>query len=110
MTLFVSRLKEAYKVSFMHAMLEWDPNHLKEVKSILLRGGWTEEEFESMLYYKPSFFRERVRRVALLHRQIMNYRVRAVFVSFGYRKDRRTQNPTPNPTFLINVYYYFFFC
>ncbi len=87
--------KKAYKASFMRAMLEWDPNHLKEVKSILLQGGWTEEEFESMLYYKPSFFRERVKRVALPPRQ-MYYRVRAVFVSFGYRKDSRTQQPLFN--------------
>jgi hypothetical protein len=72
-----------------------DPNHLKELKSILLRGGWTEEEFESMLYYKPSFFRERFKRVALPPRQ-MYYRVRAVSVSFGYRKDSRTKQPLFN--------------
>jgi 3'-5' exonuclease len=30
-----------------------------------LASGWTEEEYDSMLYSKPSFFRERVKRVAL---------------------------------------------
>jgi hypothetical protein len=47
--------KKAYKVSLMKAMLEWEPEHLKEVKRLLLRAGWSEDEFDSMLYYRPSF-------------------------------------------------------
>jgi translation initiation factor 2 beta subunit (eIF-2beta)/eIF-5 len=67
-------------------------NHLKEVKSKLMQRGWTQEDFDSMLCYKPSYFRQRV---ALLPRQ-MHYRVRAVFVCFGNRKDSRKQTPLFN--------------
>jgi hypothetical protein len=54
--------------------------------------GWTEEHFEATLFYKPSFFRLRVPRIALPPKQLY-YRVRAVFVVFGDLKDSKTKQP-----------------
>jgi hypothetical protein len=87
--------KKAYKHSLMKAFLEWDPSCLDEVKKILMEKGWTKKEFESTLYYKPSFFRRRVPRVALPPSQLY-YRVRAVFVTFGNRVDSKTKVPLFN--------------
>ncbi|KAG7353452.1 hypothetical protein IV203_002807 [Nitzschia inconspicua] len=61
----------------------------------LIDKGWSEEEFQSTLFYKPSFFRKRVQRVALPS-NLLYYRVRAVFVTFGMKKDSKTGLPLFN--------------
>jgi hypothetical protein len=87
--------KKAYYYALMGAFLEWDPNGLASVKNTLLDNGWTEEEFESTLFYKPSFFRRRVQRVALPP-HLLYYRVRAVFVTFGDKLDSKSGRPLFN--------------
>ena len=87
--------RKAFKHALMKAFLEWDFTKLEKVKKALLDKGWTEQEFESTLYYKPSFFRKRVPRVALPPAQLY-YRVRAVFVTFGNRIDSKTNVPLFN--------------
>jgi hypothetical protein len=34
-----------------------------------MKEGWTKDEFESTLYYKPSFFRKRVKRICFAAKQ-----------------------------------------
>ena len=62
------------------------------MKEILKDNGWSNQQIEATLYYKPSFFRRRVPRIALPPRQLY-YRVRAVFVTFGSRKDSKSSRP-----------------
>jgi hypothetical protein len=66
----------------MNAFLEWDPEQYKKVKQKHLDAGWDEKDFEALVFYKPSYLRRRVARVALPPRQLY-YRVRAVYVTFG---------------------------
>ncbi|KAG7372977.1 hypothetical protein IV203_033701 [Nitzschia inconspicua] len=83
------------RCALMGAFLEWDPNGLETVRATLIDKAWSEEEFQSTLFYKPSFFRKRVQRVALPS-NLLYYRVRAVFVTFGMKKDSKTGLPLFN--------------
>ncbi|KAG7351959.1 hypothetical protein IV203_008007 [Nitzschia inconspicua] len=89
--------QKAHYYALMGAFLEWDPNGLAKVRETLLTSTkeWSKEEFDSTLFYKPSLFRKRVQRVAL-PTNYLYYRVRAVFVTFGEKKDSKTGKPLFN--------------
>ena len=87
--------KKGYFYSLMEGFFQWDPDDLERVRDVLIRSGWTDDEFESTLFYKPSFFRRRVKRIALPPHKLY-YRVRAVFVAFGDKTDSKTGRPLFN--------------
>ncbi|KAL3917223.1 MAG: hypothetical protein SGILL_004811, partial [Bacillariaceae sp.] len=88
--------KKAFKVAMMNAFLEWDPNELQKVKATLLSHDWTEERFDSAMFYRPSFFRTKIARVALPPKQLY-WRVRAVFKVFGNKVDSKSNVALFNP-------------
>ena len=87
--------KKAYFVALMKAFLLWDENRLNEVIGKLKENGWSDEDVEAALYFRPGFFRQRVERIALPPRELY-WRVRAVFVTFGSKQDSKTGQPLFN--------------
>lgn len=80
----------------MKAFLQWNTKKMAEVKrKMVTENGLTSDEFESILYYKPSFFQTKVERIALPPRQLY-YRVRAVLVTFGKKIDSKSKKPLFN--------------
>jgi hypothetical protein len=74
--------KKGYFYSLMEAFFQWDRDDLEHVKERLIHCGWTDDDF----------FRRRVKRIALPPHKLY-YRVRAVFVAFGDKKDSKTDKP-----------------
>ena len=89
--------KKAYFVALMNAFLVWNDERLDEVISKLKENGWTDEEIQTMLYFRPAHFRRRCERIVLSPRQLY-WRVRAVFVKFGNKLDSSTGLPLFNKT------------
>ena len=78
------------------ALLTWDQEELDDIKAVLLDSGeWTEEGIESALFYKPTFFKYRVKRIAPVVPHLY-WAVRAVYVTFGNKKDSQTGEPLFN--------------
>ena len=83
----------AYYYAMTNAMLTWDGEDLNRVKDILLdTDEWTEEDFDSALFYKPLFFKYRVKRIAP-DVPFLYFAVRAVYVTFGNKRDSQTGEP-----------------
>ncbi|KAL3903558.1 MAG: hypothetical protein SGILL_010401, partial [Bacillariaceae sp.] len=82
--------KKAFCYALMNAVYQWDPNDLDRVRANLTSKGWTNDDFESILFYRPSYFRTRVKRIILPPNKLY-YRVRAVFVTFGDKIDSKTK-------------------
>jgi hypothetical protein len=74
--------KKPYYVALMLAWFQWDDNGLKRVKDILRENGFSNNDIDSLIYFKPSFFSQRVERKQLPPSQLY-WRVRAVFVALG---------------------------
>jgi hypothetical protein len=87
--------KKAYFNALMKAFLLWDERRLNEVIEKLQDNGWTDDDIQSALYFRPGFFRNRVERIALPPRELY-WRVRAVFVTFGSKIDSKTEKPLFN--------------
>jgi hypothetical protein len=81
--------KKAFKVAMMRAFMEYEPFSLEKVKITLRDRGWSDENIDATMFYNPSYFNRSVERIALPPRQLY-YMVRAVFVTFGKRKDSKT--------------------
>jgi len=79
----------------MKAWLAWDPVKLAKVIETLKEKGLKDRDIETLMYYSPSFFNARVERMALPPSQLY-WRVRAVFVSFGYMVDSKSSRPLFN--------------
>jgi hypothetical protein len=84
--------KKAFKVAMMRAFMEYEPFSLEKVKITLRDRGWSDENIDATMFYNPSYFNRSVERIALPPRQLY-YMVRAVFVTFGKRKDSKTGQP-----------------
>jgi len=87
--------KKSFYIALMKAFFVWDSSRLKEVMDKLKENGFTDEELEDLLYYRPSFFNKRVEQIVLPPRQLY-WRVRAVFVKFGSKVDSKTGKPLFN--------------
>ena len=87
--------KKAYFVSLMKGFLSWDEKRLNEVIEKLKENGWSDDNIQSALYFRPGFFCNRVERIALPPRELY-WRVRAVFVTFGPKIDSKTGRPLFN--------------
>jgi hypothetical protein len=87
--------KKPYKVALSRAWLQWNKSKLDEVSGVLKENGWTDEDINNKMYFKHSFFAERVERVQLPPCQLY-WRVRAVFVKFGNKIDSKTGLPLFN--------------
>jgi hypothetical protein len=88
-------VNKPYFFALMNAFFAWDRKRMKEVKETLITNGWTDSDIETMIYYKPEFFRKRVERIILPPRQLY-WRVRAVYVRFGNKLDGKTGYPLFN--------------
>ncbi|KAL3911438.1 MAG: hypothetical protein SGARI_001647 [Bacillariaceae sp.] len=82
--------KKAYFYALTNALFQWDPDDMERVCDNLRKKGWTDRDIESVQYYRPSFFRKRVRRIILPPNQLY-YRIRAVFVTFGDKVDSKSK-------------------
>jgi hypothetical protein len=87
--------KKPYYVALMLAWFQWDENGLKRVKDILRANEFSNNDIDSLMYFKPSFFSQRVKRKQLPPSQLY-WRVRAVFVAFGTKMDSSTGRPLFN--------------
>ena len=87
--------KKAYFVALMRAFFVWNQSSLDKVIEKLKQNGWSEEDVQSLLYFRPSFFRRRVERIVLSPKQLY-WRVRAVYKVFGNKKDSKTGTPLFN--------------
>jgi hypothetical protein len=87
--------KKPYYVALMLAWFQWDDNGLKRVKDIQRENGFSNNDIDSLMYFKPSFFSQRVERKQLPPSQLY-WRVRAVFVAFGTKMDSSTGRPLFN--------------
>ncbi len=76
----------------MDAFFQFNPETFANVCDKLKAGGWTDADIEHTLYYNPKFFLQRVER-SVPPPDILYWRVRAVFVTFGYCEDAKTKAP-----------------
>jgi len=87
--------KKPYCVALMLAWFLWDEDSLEKVKEVLKGEGFTQSEIDSLMYFKPSFFTERVERKIPPPSELY-WRVRAVFITFGNKIDSSTGRPLFN--------------
>lgn len=87
--------KKTYYVALMNAFFVWDESRLKEVKKTLKDNGWSDQEINTLQYYRPAFFQKCVEWIVLPPKQLY-WRIRAVFVKFGNKVDTKTKRPLFN--------------
>jgi hypothetical protein len=87
--------KKPYKVALSRAWLQWNKSKLDELSGVLKENGWTDEDINNKMYFKHSFFAERVEQVQLPPCQLY-WQVGAVFVKFGNKIDSKTGLPLFN--------------
>jgi len=87
--------KKAYFVALQEAFYAWDPSKLEELKANMRDAGKDDKEIEGEMYYNSQFFRNCVPRLMLPPRQLY-WRVRAVFVTYGNKRDGKSNQPLFN--------------
>lgn len=88
-------VKKAYHVALRDAWMIFDPVVLEEVKDVLRKNGFTEDDIDARMYYDFDYFRQRVpRRVP--PPSVHYWRVRRVFELFGSIEDSKTKQPLFN--------------
>jgi hypothetical protein len=87
--------KKGYVVALREAFLAWSPNELRHVQEVLKQNGYSDEEIKAREYYNVKWYARRVPRVALPPHKLY-HRVRAVYTTFGIKRDNITNLPLFN--------------
>ena len=87
--------KKAYFVALQEAFYAWDPKKLEELKAHMRAAGQDDKDIEAEMYFNSKFFRACVPRRMLPPKQLY-WRVRAVFVTYGGKRDAKSNKPLFN--------------
>ena len=81
--------KRGFFVALREALFCWDHQKMKEVRTVLLAKGWTDEAIEAKVYFQSNYFTSRVPR-SILPPSLLYPRVRGVYVLYGTQEDEGT--------------------